>query len=1764
VCPHAQDIKVGWETVPSAIVIKGTVSAESQSFNKIVVGFRVGASIVRTIKVDNAHVDTQNSASATVDSQGAFTLTLEGDGDTKDPITLNVSTPDGTEVYRTELAQEQVQQPLAIKVEGLEQLNIQPIETQAGRINGRVIDENGTAIPSGLPVVIWAVDANDADDDQTPVPVVISKTQSGGYFSADWTAHAFSNAYGRVNGSKAVPIPLDDAKRLPNRILLVLDVPEKDDDDHRTVPAVAPDPRDLTNNPAEFSQDLGRGCIDLTTPNRTIEEFTYNMVVRTSEPDVKGVTLNARRTVPPRLLDQLVDASMLHELITTGKAANSVSIKDIDLDVHTAAQLVVNDHPATASEIKRAAWLSETGWIKDLIGAVIDPPVRQILDADTAIDWDLTPTLYEAVTLARGHILEYREVWRADGYSLGDLLNSLPLAPGQRRRIAVVDWERRTTTAREESLEYEEQLDAFVSRDRDINEIVGSRLGEELRAGSQNTTWGASGGIGAGFIGTGFGIFGGVSGSSGGSQSSAWQDSSRQFAGDSLQSLRDRVMQRSSSVRDQRSTVVQTAAQGETLRAETETVANYNHCHAMTVEYFEVLRHFLITHELADVRECLFIPMPMNQFDRGKALRWQTPLAGRLKDPKLLPGFGAVRRIADNWEGWDYPLSRYSEEPLQVLQGELRVSFVLPRPRDKDDGAYDPMAWKFYIPFLSESANELWTRKIQKSIADYGAEQIAQRDRDFRDKVAPEIAKSVVEHMRFWFVTADGSEFEVPLDATLVSRYAEGIPLYVTLRPRGELPAIPREQISQFKITLASFNAPILGDVDVLPIDAQVIVNTAKARYETEHKTFLLFNESRVLNDLSGGDPVYLPTPVSWSETRNPRDEDRRLADRLLDHLNNALEFYHQAIWGWFDPERRFMLLDSILVPGLNGKSVASVVENRVIGIAGNSLIMPVAPGIRLDPRVNNESEGDLIDLYAVDNPPPMRVSVPTRGVYAEAILGDCNSCEEIDDSRYWRWTDAGMLEPPEIAPVDTGTRTDGEDDLTPTPLPKPLVSIQNAPELPTPTGLGEVFKLLAKGDTFTDITGLEGTQKNARAAFDAALSTASAMATQAAGLAKQNITATNGERMLDRIQQAKASNLLTPDVAQDLSQKVLGSMVGSPDKEADKKADSPAADPAVQKAIEKATQSSKADIKVATSDETIEMSFDGGDTKVGGATIPSVLDVDDWITQTVIKDTPKAEANSTWSIKSKRFDKLADLKAAYPAAVSAIENRFLRADPADATKYQLFRRLRIVHPADSAIPNKVTGTAKMPLAVLVHGNHGAWGSGGAEIRNHDGYSYLQEHLAQLGIISVSVDTNAANYFDSFLEMRAEMILAAIERMRELTKLPSSRFYERIDFDNIALLGHSRGGDAVVRAAKLNSPRKHGVIKAVVSLAPTDFTGRMVSPSDRLGVTWADANAYAVVYGGLDGDVSGSRGALGFGGSGFRHYDRCETSKAMVYIPGCSHNRFNRTWSADERGIKSTDISRLHSRADHEKLLNEYFGAMCEWQLLGKEPKKALWTGIATNSLGHDVSLQHALGSKEFFIESFDAAAPLTAFARRTTKSEMAEFTDLKIAGKSIAEHVPHQTHILAGEENLPATPPIILELEFIAPESNWTGYELLTFTLGSGVDLTDATSIKNAAYPAFQVVLIDGAGKSEVIDSTSFLAVDHPMKPVYHHVLEYPSNPTLPPKNVDATMYHLETVSISLTNRPIAIDNIKKLQFIPVASFKDRIFIDSIRLVNP
>ena len=259
--------------------------------------------------------------------------------------------------------------------------------------------------------------------------------------------------------------------------------------------------------------------------------------------------------------------------------------------------------------------------------------------------------LYQSVSVAHGHLLQFKSEWIADGYSLGDLLYSLPLYPGQQKRVAVLDSVSKQSASNLQSVDYEESLYNSLTRDRDIYEITHGTVRERTSGSSKSTTASASAGIG-GIAGS---VLFGVSGGVGHSSSNATQSSMRQTAASDLQKINDRLVQSTNSIRSQRTSVIQTVSEGERLEVTSEVVANYNHCHAITIQYFEVLRHFKVRQRFADARECLFVPLVMSSFDLDKLIRWKEILLSNLIDRKLANGFDAVKRVRNQWIDSNFP-----------------------------------------------------------------------------------------------------------------------------------------------------------------------------------------------------------------------------------------------------------------------------------------------------------------------------------------------------------------------------------------------------------------------------------------------------------------------------------------------------------------------------------------------------------------------------------------------------------------------------------------------------------------------------------------------------------------------------------------------------------------------------------------------------------------------------------------------------------------------------------------------------------------------------------------------------------------------------------------------------------------------------------------------------------------------------------------------------------------------------------------------------
>ena len=73
---------------------------------------------------------------------------------------------------------------------------------------------------------------------------------------------------------------------------------------------------------------------------------------------------------------------------------------------------------------------------REFTGAHLQP--LRATGAPPRVGTEATTSFSQAVSVATGHILHYKALFKADGYSLGDLVYSLPLAPGQKKEIVVI------------------------------------------------------------------------------------------------------------------------------------------------------------------------------------------------------------------------------------------------------------------------------------------------------------------------------------------------------------------------------------------------------------------------------------------------------------------------------------------------------------------------------------------------------------------------------------------------------------------------------------------------------------------------------------------------------------------------------------------------------------------------------------------------------------------------------------------------------------------------------------------------------------------------------------------------------------------------------------------------------------------------------------------------------------------------------------------------------------------------------------------------------------------------------------------------------------------------------------------------------------------------------------------------------------------------------------------------------------------------------
>ncbi|MFI5940110.1 hypothetical protein ACIBCB_07520 [Streptomyces uncialis] len=234
----------------------------------------------------------------------------------------------------------------------------------------------------------------------------------------------------------------------------------------------------------------------------------------------------------------------------------------------------------------------------------------------------------------------------------------------------------------------------------------------------------------------------------------------------------------------------------------------------------------------------------------------------------------------------------------------------------------------------------------------------------------------------------------------------------------------------------------------------------------------------------------------------------------------------------------------------------------------------------------------------------------------------------------------------------------------------------------------------------------------------------------------------------------------------------------------------------------------------------------------------------------------------------------------------------------------------------------------KRPVALFLHGRHATcydttsdtamdWpcADGYRQIPSYRGYLHDQRLLASQGYVTVSVSANGINAQDSRLDdsgaqARSSLVRQHLARLAGWSANPASapaavRALPRADLDKVLLVGHSRGGEGVNRAALDSLYRPPAdqeghpgpvrwTIRGTVLIGPTAF-GQNPAP---------DVPSMTILPG-CDGDVFDLQGQMYADRT--RGISRGRALHSSVYMVGANHNFFNTEWTPGQAAAPATD-----------------------------------------------------------------------------------------------------------------------------------------------------------------------------------------------------------------------------------------------------------------
>ncbi len=412
------------------------------------------------------------------------------------------------------------------------------------------------------------------------------------------------------------------------------------------------------------------------------------------------------------------------------------------------------------------------------------------------------------------------------------------------------------------------------------------------------------------------------------------------------------------------------------------------------------------------------------------------------------------------------------------------------------------------------------------------------------------------------------------------------------------------------------------------------------------------------------------------------------------------------------------------------------------------------------------------------------------------------------------------------------------------------------------------------------------------------------------------------------------------------------------------------------------------------------------------------------------------------------------------------------------------------------------------PVLFIIHGNHIM------TAESHLGYAYLGEYLAGQGYVVVSVDENFLNgYLDFGLnnenDARAVLLLENIGQILQYNEDASTVLYQKIDESNIAVAGHSRGGEAVAIAALFNNYDRypdngghtldyHYSIKSVIAIAPTCDQYKPAGST----VALQDVN-YLLIHGSNDQDVNSTMGLKQYENVTFG--ENTDYFKSFLYIAGANHGQFNTIWGRCDRSLPESlllNTNSLITEADQQDILKTSLKLFLDATLLGEKEKKEFFMNCKTT----DVVLPDTVYVQSYSDSTFEAVCDFEEDTDITTGTKegvslfaasMSYWGETRLSASSESYAFGYDNSAVQLRWSSPIASYLIdLSSPYSAAGMNYFQLDAMN---------VDEETVKNKEYSllSFTIELTDSDGRKAMVSTASYADVFPPF-PVLLSKLEY------------------------------------------------------------